>query len=137
MATFFGELFSARDEQGNRKVRIATAFPKDDVIVTCDPPVHIEQRKFYVDKLRASRAEQDLPEMTDDEYFNIMATQAVDLVVDKDSIMIRPDPSQVNLAILTDELLQIGQSTRDRIDGATELFCSRLGDRAQCDDKIV
>jgi hypothetical protein len=106
MATFFGELFSARDEQGNRKVRIATAFPKDDVIVTCDPPVHIEQRKFYVDKLRASRAEQDLPEMTDDEYFNIMATQAVDLVVDKDSIMIRPDPSQVNLAILTDELLQ-------------------------------
>ena len=50
MAKFIGDDFSARDEQGQRKVRIATVFPYSGTIVTL-PGVHASQRQAYVASL--------------------------------------------------------------------------------------
>lgn len=104
MPKVIGEDLLARDEQNRPRVRIATVFPKTEVIVTV-PGTHATQRLTYVDALNRERAERGLSALTDSqeeqEWFG-----GVDLVLDDDAILIRPDPRNMNLAFEADELLQ-------------------------------
>ena len=94
-----------RDEQGNLRSRIATIFPRGNVLITL-PGIHATQRIAYVDHVNRERTAKGLPPLTDDEQFSEWE-HAVDLIIDEDgSILIRPDPGRMRLAFEADELLQ-------------------------------
>jgi len=102
--TILGEDPFARTPGGILKVRIATAFPAHDMIVTV-PGIHVTQRQAFLDhldELRRSRAEAPLTREERDKEWAL----AVDLIVVEDAIQIRPDPNNMDLAFLADELLQ-------------------------------
>lgn len=94
----------ARDEQGNLKSRIATYFPRSRTIVTL-PGIHATQRMAYVHAVNADRRDRGLPPLTEEEEM-VEWMQSVDLIVDDDLILIRPDPDNMPLAFEADEQLQ-------------------------------
>jgi hypothetical protein len=104
MVKVIGEDLLARDEHNRPRVRIATAFPKTETIVTL-PGTHATQRVAYVDALNRERSERGLAALTgaqeEQEWLG-----GVDLVLDDDAILIRPDPCNMPLAFEADELLQ-------------------------------
>ncbi|HEY2588661.1 MAG TPA: hypothetical protein VGI81_23165 [Tepidisphaeraceae bacterium] len=104
MPKVIGEDLLARDELNRPRVRIATVFPETETIVTL-PGTHATQRVAYVDALNRERAERGLTSLTnqqeEQEWLN-----GVDLVLDDDAILIRPDPRNMPLAFEADELLQ-------------------------------
>ena len=104
MPRMIGEDLLAHDEHGRPRVRIATVFPKTETIVTL-PGAHATHRIAYVDAINRERAQNGLPPLTCDqeetEWMN-----AVDLIIDDDAILIRPDPENMPLAFAADELLQ-------------------------------
>ena len=104
MVTFIGENFSARDACGEIKVRIATVFPYARTIVT-EGNTHADQRQIYVDNLIRNLAEQGKPALSDGEQDAAME-MSVDLLVDEKAILIRPNPTQMELAFEADELLE-------------------------------
>ena len=104
MPRFMGDDFTARDEKGDFKVCIATIFPVADTIVTF-PHTHAEQRNAYVDFLNRQRQEQGRPLLSQAEEFAEL-TAAVDLLLNNQSILIRPDASQMDLASAADEIVQ-------------------------------
>jgi len=102
--TILGENPFARTPGGKLKVRIATAFPAHDTIVTV-PGIHVTQRQVFLDhlvELRRCRAEAPLTQEERDKEWGL----AVDLIVVEGAIQIRPDPHNMDLAFLADELLQ-------------------------------
>jgi len=102
--TILGEDPFARTPGGKLKARIATAFPAHDTIVTV-PGIHVTQRQAFLDhldELRRSRAEAPLTKEERDREWGL----AVDLIVVEGAIQIRPDPDNMTLAFLADELLQ-------------------------------
>jgi hypothetical protein len=102
--TILGENPFARTPGGKLKVRIATAFPAHDTIVTV-PGIHVTQRQAFLDhldELRRSRAEAPLTQEERDREWGL----AVDLIVVEGAIQIRPDPHNMALAFLADEVLQ-------------------------------
>jgi len=104
MVTFIGEEFSARDEHGQLKVRIATVFPAARTIVTL-PGIHATQRGAYIDAENEQRAKQNKPPLSDSEEEAAMM-QSVDLFADEQGVVIRPAPSRMDLALAADDLLQ-------------------------------
>jgi hypothetical protein len=102
--TIVGEHPLARDSQGNLVSRIATVFPYADTIVTL-PGIHATQRVAFVDLLNRQRAGQGLPPLSDYEQ-NLHWENAVDLIMEDDVVLIRPDPSKMDLAFEADEMLQ-------------------------------
>lgn len=104
MPKVIGEDLLARDEHNRPRVRIATVFPKTETIVTL-PGTHATQRVAYVDALNRERGVQGLPCLSDpqeeQEWFG-----GVDVVLDDDAILLRPDPRNMPLAFEADELLQ-------------------------------
>jgi hypothetical protein len=104
MPTFIGENFAARNDAGELKVRIATVFPHSGTIVT-RPSTHFEQRLEYVGAENLARQQQGKPPFTEAEY-NQEIERAVDLLADENAVLIRPDPSRMDLAFDADELLQ-------------------------------
>lgn len=104
MPKVIGEDLLARDELNRPRVRIATVFPKTETIVTL-PGTHATQRVAYVDALNHERAERGLAALSiqqeEQEWLG-----GVDLVLDDDAILIRPDPQNMPLAFEADELLQ-------------------------------
>jgi hypothetical protein len=104
MLTFIGDDFSARDEAGELRVRIATVFPAARTIVTW-PCTHAEQRIAYVDWLNQARQKEGKPPFTDEES-DAELDLAVDLLRDEQGTRIRPDPLRMDLAFAADELLQ-------------------------------
>lgn len=110
----------ARDESGRLKTRTGTVFPKDRVVVTLPGISHMMQREAYLDALNADRKARGQPELTpeqrSDKWF-----EGVDLILEqeqiekpddpggdpeyKDTVFIRPDPQQMDLAFDADELL--------------------------------
>lgn len=99
-----GEPPFARDAQGRLKSRIAVVFPLDEVLVTL-PGIHATQRLAYLDVLNAERRESKLPPLTRQEEAAI-CDQSVDLVMVDDRMLIRPNPSRMDLAFHADESLQ-------------------------------
>lgn len=94
----------ARDAQGALKSRIATLFPRSRTLVTL-PGIHATQRMAYVHALNADLIARGLPPLSEEEEMSEWQ-QSVDLIVDEDSILIRPDPDNMTLAFEADEQLQ-------------------------------
>jgi hypothetical protein len=106
VAKFLGEHLMARNANGELKVRIACAFPHAQTIVALpEVPVHAYQRAAFVDSVNSERVAQGKPELGDEEYDAEME-RAVDLFVDGQAVLIRPDPEFMDLAFEADELLQ-------------------------------
>lgn len=99
-----GEPLLAKDAGGKLKSRIATVLLGNQTIVTL-PGVHATQRLAYLDHLNAQRAAAGQPPLTDQEQEAEMAN-SVDLVMEGDTVLIRPDPAHMGLAFQADELLQ-------------------------------
>jgi hypothetical protein len=89
---------------GKLRSRIATAFPRHDAIVTL-PGIHVTQRQAFVEHLNRERLSQGkgpLPRQEADFEWSY----AVDLIIEADTLQIRPDPVNMPLAFRADELLQ-------------------------------
>jgi hypothetical protein len=104
MIRFIGDHLLARTAAGVLETRIATAFPRAGVIITL-PGIHATQRCAFTEDLNHQRGEKGLPPLTDAEE-DIEWKQSVDLILDDESVMIRPDPEHMDLAFEADEMLQ-------------------------------
>jgi hypothetical protein len=94
----------ARGPDGRLLSRIATVFPRTSTIVTL-PGIHATQRIAYADYVSEEREKKYLPPLTETEQEDLWML-GVDLVLDEDTILIRPDPSAMDLAFEADETLQ-------------------------------
>jgi hypothetical protein len=94
----------AIDSSGNLKARIGTVFPRARTLVTL-PGIHATQRMAYVEAINAERKGFGLPPFTDEEEM-VEWQQSVDLIMDDNVVLIRPDPENMPLAFEADELLQ-------------------------------
>ena len=101
---FIGADLLARGPDGRLLSRIATVFPCTGTIVTV-PGIHATQRIAYADSVSEERRAKNLPPLTEDEQEDLWML-GVDLVIDEDKILIRPDPSAMDLAFEADETLQ-------------------------------
>jgi hypothetical protein len=99
-----GEPPFTTDATGKPKSRIAMVFPASRTLVTV-PGIHATQRLEYVDWLNEKRRTEGLPKLTRTEEA-AECDQAVDLILEDYSILIRPDPENMDLAFEADELLQ-------------------------------
>ena len=99
-----GEHPLAKDNDGKLKSRIGTVFPYSNTIVTL-PGIHATQRMEHVDLLSQQRVELGLEPLGLEEQGNEWRN-SVDLIMEDDAILIRPDPANMELAFLADELLQ-------------------------------
>ncbi len=99
-----GEHPLAKDQNGKLVSRIATAFPFGNAMVTT-PGIHATQRMAYVDFLTRQRLDSGLGAMTRDEE-SAEWRNSVDLIMEDDAILIRPDPDDMPLCFRADELLQ-------------------------------
>jgi hypothetical protein len=108
MPRIIGHDLLARGADGRLLSRIATVFPSDgtgtSTIVTL-PGIHATQRIAYADDVSQAREAKGLPPLTEDEQEELWML-GVDLVIDEDTILIRPDPSAMDLAFDADETLQ-------------------------------
>ena len=99
-----GEHPLARDERGNLRSRIATLFLRGGVLVTL-PGIHATQRLAYTEFLNQERASKGLKSLTGEEELEEW-DQSVDLIMENDTILIRPDPENMVAAFAADEILQ-------------------------------
>ena len=102
--TVIGDHPLAKDAQGALVSRIATVFPYADSIVTI-PGIHATQRVAFVEILNRKRESAGLPPLSEYEQ-NLHWENSVDLVMEGDNVLIRPDPDKMDLAFDADELLQ-------------------------------
>jgi hypothetical protein len=94
----------ARNAAGKLVSRIATAFPRHDAIVTL-PGIHVTQRQAFVEYLNRERLKEGkgpLPRQEADFEWGY----AVDLIIEGETFLIRPDPVNMPLAFRADDLLQ-------------------------------
>jgi hypothetical protein len=102
--TLIGGTPFARGADGRLLSRTATAFPHHDTLVTI-PGIHVAQRQAFLDRLAAERRDRGLPPLTRHES-DAEWQEAVDLIVEGEAIQIRPDPDDMPLAFMADEMLQ-------------------------------
>jgi hypothetical protein len=102
--TILGESPFARTPAGRLKARIATAFPGHDTLVTV-PGIHVTQRQAFLDHLDEQKHARGEPALTKAERDREWGL-AVDLIIVEGAIQIRPDPNNMPLAFLADEMLQ-------------------------------
>ena len=91
-----GEHPLAKDGQGRLKSRIATVFPFGNTLVTL-PGIHATQRLAYVEVLNRERPKPARSRSAAAEFTEVWS-QAVDLIMEDDAILIRPDPDNMPLA---------------------------------------
>lgn len=101
---FIGEDPFPKDGAEHPVSRIATIFPRTCTLVTL-PGIHATQRLAYLDTLNQQRARQGLPKLTREQE-DAETAGAVDLIIEGDGILIRPDPENMPLAFEADEQLQ-------------------------------
>jgi hypothetical protein len=99
-----GEHPWSRDEQGHLTSHIATYFARTHVLVTL-PGIHAEQRVAYFDWLNQQRKAEGGASLTSEEE-EAECAQSVDLIIEKDHILIRPDPENMAVTFAADEALQ-------------------------------
>ncbi len=93
------------DAEGKLVSRIGTLFVADRVLVTCPRMTHAMQRLHYQERINQARqkcGEVSLSELDMMEGWE----NAVDLIMDDQAVLIRPDSSRMDLAFQADELLQ-------------------------------
>ena len=96
---------------GQLRSRVATFFLGEPPTLYLSPYPHIQQRLDYAEWLNQDRAAKQQPPLTDEETEELW-TNAVDLIVTPDRILIRPDPQHLDLAFRADDLLQSAYSKR-------------------------
>ena len=94
----------AKGADGKLISRIGTLFPRSRTLVTL-PGIHATQRVAYVDDLNATRRSNGFPPLSEEDEM-LEWQQSVDLIMEDDTILIRPDPENMMLAFEADELLQ-------------------------------
>lgn len=99
-----GDAIFAKDSDGRLLSRIGTIFLKTPGIVTL-PGVHVMQRAAWVEELNRLRAEKGQEALSANEAADEAAC-SVDLIFKGDTVLIRPDPRRMDLAIAADEELQ-------------------------------
>lgn len=99
-----GEPLLSKTADGKLKSRIATVFVCDQAVVTL-PGVHATQRMAYLQALNQERTATNQPPLTEAEEM-VEMDNSVDLVMEDDTVLIRPDPERMDLAFQTDEILQ-------------------------------
>jgi hypothetical protein len=99
-----GEHPFERDANNRLRSRIGTLFPRTRTLVTL-PGIHATQRMAYVEALNAERRRSGLPVLTEEDEMTEWQ-QSVDLIMDDDVFLIRPDPENMPLAFEADEQLQ-------------------------------
>lgn len=99
-----GENIFAKDAAGNPLSRIATIFLRTPALITLKG-VHAMQRMVWIDELNAARAAAGKPPMTNEEE-EAEISESVDLILTADSVLIRPDPDRMDLAMRADAELQ-------------------------------
>ena len=108
--TILGEPLFAKDPAGNLKSRIATVFPRFRAIVTL-PGIHATQIDAFVEWLLQQQLPAGFPQ-TPEEKERAARDDAVALIVERDTVQIRPDPENAPLALRADRLLQTLVSKR-------------------------
>lgn len=99
-----GEPLLAKTADGKLKSRIATVFVGKQIIVTLRG-IHATQRAAYLQMINQQRQAVGQPALTEQEEAAELS-HAVDLVMEGDTILIRPDPTRMELAFAADEMLQ-------------------------------
>jgi hypothetical protein len=99
-----GEDLFPKDGGAEPTSRIATLFPRAAAMVTL-PGIHATQRLAYLDLVNEERATRGLAKLTRQDE-DAETANSVDLIVEGDAILIRPDPANMPLAFEADELLQ-------------------------------
>lgn len=99
-----GDPLFARDSQGALCSRVATLFPRTRTLVTL-AGIHATQRMAYVDAINKERGASGLPSLSDEEEM-VEWQQSVDLILDENTVLIRPDPENMPLAFEADDILQ-------------------------------
>jgi len=99
-----GEHPLAKGPGGKLKSRIGTLFPGTGALVTL-PMIHAMQRRAYIERLNQAQLESSKTPLAREQEQAVW-NQAVDLIMEDDAILIRPNPDQMQLAFLADELLQ-------------------------------
>jgi hypothetical protein len=94
----------ARDDQGRLKSRIATIFPHARTLVTL-PGIHATQREAFLEMLEKEHRKETGQPLSPDRRAAVWSS-AVDLIMEDDTILIRPDPERVSLIFEADEALQ-------------------------------
>ena len=105
-----GDPLFAKNPDGTLKSRIGTLFFRTPGLVTCRG-VHAMQRIAWTNELNRLRAEAGEPALTENEAMAEWADSA-DLLFTDDYVLIRPDPTRMDLAIKADEVLQTFVSKR-------------------------
>jgi len=100
-----GEHPLATDADGRPKSRIGTLFVPSNTLVTMPRMTHAMQRLYYRDHLNTLRCQQGLQPLSEEEVFDIWDA-AVDLIMEDNDILIRPEPNRMALAFEADEKLQ-------------------------------
>jgi len=94
----------AKDGKGALKSRIGTVFTNTNTLVTV-PGIHATQRMAYIERLNRKRNLIGVDPVSDDEQAEEFQN-SVDVVMEGDEILIRPDPDDMGLAFRTDDILQ-------------------------------
>lgn len=84
--------------------QVATLFPDTETLVT-EGTTHMRNREVYFDRLDEERAQAGAAPLSDEERSALWHT-GVDLIVQPDVVLIRPDPKQIERMLRADELLQ-------------------------------
>jgi len=94
----------ARDAAGQQKTHIGTVFPFSRALVTL-PGIHATQRLDFIERCnerRRAAGQSALPPAEEERLLR----EAVDLIFEAGQVLIRPDPSQMDLAFAADEMLE-------------------------------
>ena len=102
--TIIGEHPLAKDANSRLHSRIGTVFPSTRTVVTL-PGIHATQRLAYTDHLNEERQRAGQAPLTEDEQMALWENSA-DLIMEDSMILIRPDPTRMDLVFAADELLQ-------------------------------
>src|SRR5256885_2289452 len=100
-----------KDAQGQQRTRIGTIFPDFNILYTETPAIHACQRLALIEQVNGQRAGRSLPPLSLAQEQQI-SSRSVDLIFETDHILIRPNPEQMDLAFLADEILQTLVSKR-------------------------
>lgn len=96
--------------KGKLLSRIGTIFPELRLLITV-PGIHATQRREGIEWIAAQRKAANLPPLTEQEESQFW-NRAVDLIMQDDTIQIRPDPDDMPLAFKADRVLQTIVSKR-------------------------
>lgn len=103
--TILGEHPLKCDADGKLVSRIGTLFVKERVLLTWPRMTHAMQRLQYQDQINLARKQRGEGPLAEAEMMDRLE-DAVDLIMDVRTVLIRPDPSRMDLAFEADELLQ-------------------------------